>query len=449
VTHHGLRLVAFVTVALALRTSTAQTYASSPGQRGDPYSPLGPQGQVQTRYPLPQPPIREPLPQQAGYVPANSNRPAPAPPQNELFQPTEVVATVGSQFIFYGEVAPTVEQILAPVLSQVTTDADRKELEKVRENLTRQVVRQIVDTKLMYQEYVRQFEANAPRDKLVEIRKDIDRRIGDNFEKELTKIREQIETAKPEKIQELMRRDPVLPRLAVLMKQNNAETLNELDAVLRRYGSSLEKQIRFYGENALGKSMVPKHVNFSPEVTHQDMLDYYEQHAAEFAVAAKARYEILTVKFANFAPTEAGRLAAWNLLAQMGNEVFFNGNFAAVARRHSQEPNAQAGGLYDWTTQGSLASKPIDQAIFTLEPAKLSQIIEDDRGYHIVRVTERQEAGSVAFLEAQSSIKKAIEGQKREADYKKFVEMLRTSTQVWTIYDEHPELARQPAAIQR
>ena len=458
-----LRIAVCVLCALVVRAAAAQNYGLSPGQRGDPYSPSGPQPQVQTRYPLPQPPLRQPAqptfppqqqfqpqPQQAGYVPAANNPPtaiAP-PPSDQLFQPTEVVAIVGNQFILYGEVAPTVEQILAPVLPQVKTDEDRRELEKVRQTLTRQVVRQVVDTKLMYLEFERQIEANAGRDKLIEARKDIARKMQGHFESELAKVREQIADAKPEKVQELMRRDPVVPRLAMLMKQNNAETLGELDAVLRQYGSSLEKQIRFFGENALGRQMIPKHVDFSPEVTHQDLLDYYEQHAAEFAVAAKARFEILTVKLANFPPTEEGRRAAWNLLAQMGNEVFFNNNFAAVARRHSQEPNAQRGGLYDWTTQGSLASKPIDQAIFTLEPGKLSQIIEDERGFHIVRVIERQDAGAVSFLEAQPSIKKAIEAQKKEADYKKFVEMLRMNTEVWTIYDE-AHLARQPGAVLR
>jgi parvulin-like peptidyl-prolyl isomerase len=108
---------------------------------------------------------------------------------------------------------------------------------------------------------------------------------------------------------------------------------------------------------------------------------------------------------------------------------------AAVAKKHSHEPNASEGGFYDWVSPGSLVSKPIDQAVFSLEPGKLSQIIEDDTGYHILRVIERQPAGQVSFEEAQKGIKKKIENQKRDADQQKYLTELRTRTKVWTIYD--------------
>jgi parvulin-like peptidyl-prolyl isomerase len=473
VIHLALRLVFIATFALAVRmtvaqNAVAQNYAPSPGERGDPYSPLGPQAQVQTRYPLPPPsaapqaqaqpmvnPARQPpvQSQQAGYVPAGPSLIGSAPlatlpdaaaaaPQNELFEPNTIVATVGSEFILYGEISGAVEQILAPVLPQVKTDADRAELEKIRQQLTKQVLGQVINTKLMFLEFLRNIEKNAGRDKLPEVQKSIESKMTASFEKELTAMRKQIATAKPTEIQKLMQRDAIIPRLAVLMRDNQAETLQELDAILRPYGSSLSKQIRLYGEDRLGKDTVRRQVFTTVEVSHQEMLDYFQANAADYAVPAKARFEILTVRFANFRT----RSEAWNMLAQMGNEVYFGAPFATIARKHSQEPHAEQGGYYDWTSQGSLASKPIDQAIFTIEPNKLSQIIEDERGLHIVQVKERTEAGQVPFQEAQPKIKEAITQQKREADYKKFVESLRTKTQVWTKYDDETALARQPTA---
>jgi parvulin-like peptidyl-prolyl isomerase len=358
----------------------------------------------------------------------------------QLFEPTRTVAIVGDRHILYGEIGPTVEQILAPLAAQITSDYERKELEKVREQLTRQYLRQYVDTKLMYLEFERQLEKNAGRDKLVEARTGIERKMRESFEKDLLAMREKVAGAKAERIQELMRRDPTLPRLAMLMKQHQCETMQELDTVLRQYGSSLDKQIRFYGENILGRSTLGRQITTNPEVTHEEMLDYYAANADEFAVPAKAKFELLTVKFANH-PT---RNEAWNKLAQMGNEVYFGAPFATIAKKHSEEPRAAEGGAYDWTTKGSLASKVIDQAIFTLEPGKLSQILEDERGVHIVRVLEREEEHQVAFLDAQPSIKEAIVLKKREEDFKKALESQRTGVAIWTIYDEQPELARQP-----
>jgi hypothetical protein len=302
------------------------------------------------------------------------------------------------------------------------------------------MLQQVVSSKLAYLEFERQMEKTAGRDKFLEIRKSLSKQMRSNFERELPEVRKQVATAKPDLLQKMMARDFVMPRLAMIMKENQCETVGELDAVLRRYGSSIDKEVRLYGEHQAGRSTVQKHVNTKPEITHQEMLDYYQKNAAEFAVAAKARFELLTVKFDKF-PTKND---AWNTLAEMGNAVFFGTPLATVARNHSQEPKAAQGGYYDWTTQGSLASKPIDAAIFALEPGKMSLIIEDDRGYHIVRVMERNDAGQISFLEAQPNIKKALAAQKLDADYKEYVEMLRTSTRVWTIYDEETSVARQP-----
>src|SRR5262245_28475993 len=127
----------------------------------------------------------------------------------------------------------------------------------------------------------------------------------------------------------------------------------------------------------------------------------------------------------------------------MGNAVVFGAPFDAVARKLSQEPKASEGGQYEWVNPGSLASKPIDRAVFTLEVGKLSQTIEDDQGFHIVRVKERQEAGQVSFLEAQPKIKEAIDRQRRIADQQKYLAELRTRTTVWTIFDQ-PDVASQP-----
>jgi hypothetical protein len=487
-----VRVLTLGIMALGLRSAAGQ-FAPSPGQRGDAYQPSGPSAQVQVpqRYPLPpppgyvppaevtaappmtsgpnpaRPPIASPLPAAppvaaaqfappvaappaaAGQIPAGipgagpmDGPPGPSSPVAgaELFEPTRTVAIVGDRHILYGEIGPTVEQILAPLSAQITNDFERSELEKLRENLTRQYLQQYVNTKLMYLEFERQLEKNAGRDKLVEARTGIERKMRDSFEKDLLAMREKVASAKPERIQELMRRDPTLPRLAMLMKQHQCETVQELDAVLRQYGSSLDKQIRFYGENNLGRMTLGRQITTNPEVTHQEMLDYYAANADEFAVPAKAKFELLTVKFANH-PT---RNDAWNKLAQMGNEVYFGAPFATIAKKHSEEPRAKDGGAYDWTTKGSLASKVIDQALFTLEPGKLSQILEDERGVHIVRVIEREEEHQVAFLDAQPSIKEAIVLKKREEDFKKALESQRVGVTIWTIYDEQPELARQP-----
>jgi hypothetical protein len=459
VTHPAARLAFLFLLALAVRAASGQQpepqryplnvarpefrFGSTTPQTSAPSPP----GDAQ-RYPLPAPRVAPPQVLTPDSRPPIPDPRLPAPnlsaQTGDLFQPAQIVATVGNKFIFYGDVAPIVAQALEPAFAKAESDFERSQIEKYREPLIRQTIRQMVETKLMYIEFEREVMKNAPKDKLAEVRKNIDKKVSESFEQELAEMRTKIAKAKPEEIQELVKRDPIVPRLALLMRDSQAESLAELDAALRRFGSTLDKEVRYYGEYKLGRSTVGKHINFNPEITHQEMLDYYREHAADYAVPAKARFEILTARYSNY-PTVAD---AVNAVGAMGNEVYFGVPFAAVAKRSSQEPNAQAGGYYDWTSQGSLASKPIDEALFSIDVGKLSQVIHDDRGCHIVRVIERSPAGQISFLEAQTKIKEAIKIQKREADYKKFVQQLGSGTKVWTVYDDATVTARQPTGSQ-
>jgi parvulin-like peptidyl-prolyl isomerase len=118
--------------------------------------------------------------------------------------------------------------------------------------------------------------------------------------------------------------------------------------------------------------------------------------------------------------------------------------FWAVAQRDSHDIEAENGGVHDWTTQGSLASNVIDRAIFSLPIGQLSEIMEDARGFHIVRVLERREAGRVPFTEAQIEIKKKIQADKRQQQFEEYAERLRREIPVWTIYDDETTEANAP-----
>ncbi len=364
-----------------------------------------------------------------------------------LFAPGQIVARVGDKTILYCDVAPTVDLILAPYLAKAESQPQRDSIEAQREALTKSIVQQAVQNKMLLMEFERSMPAELRSDpkKRAESEAKLRKQIGKAFENSLSTVREKVATASQDDIDKMMRSDPTIVRLALLMKERRFESPGELDMALREFGTSLDQQVKDFGEYmmgieaARGKMQLNVQGAKKKEITHQEMLDYYQAHAADYQVPAKARFEILTARLTR---NGGNRQATQDLVAQMGNEVLFGGTpFPAVARKYSQEPNASDGGYYDWVTPGSLASKSIDRAIFTLEVDKLSQIIEDDAGFHIIRVIERQEAGQVSFLEVQPEIRKAIEGQRRGAEQQKYFTELRARTKVWTIYDPPAETA--------
>jgi hypothetical protein len=179
-------------------------------------------------------------------------------------------------------------------------------------------------------------------------------------------------------------------------------------------------------------------MNQNPSVSLDEMLRYYHEHEKDYFVPARARFEIMSTHFDKF-PSKKATLEA---ICAMGNEVFYGTNFGAVAKRSSQGLNAEEGGLNDWTSQGALASKPLDETLFGIEPGKLSQVIEDGRGYHIIRVLERTDAGKIAFEEVQTEIRETIKQQKISAQYKAIAQKIKSSSKVWTVFDDDPALSK-------
>jgi hypothetical protein len=373
---------------------------------------------------------------------------APSADEPVLFQPGQIVGRVGDKTILYCDVSPTVSMILTPLLAKVKSQAERDAIESQRELLTKNVIQQVLQNKMLLMEFERGMpnEIRTDGKKRAEAQGKLDKQVRRAFDLTLADCREKMANATPEDTDKLLRQDPIIARLAMLMRDRKLESSGELDRALREFGTSLDRQVRDFGEYMMGIEAAKKEMGLDKkkfEVTHEEMLDYYAQHLPEYAIPAKARFEILTAKFANFA---GDRAATYEFAAKMGNEVVLGGTpFAAVARKHSQEPRAAEGGQYDWVTPGSLASKPIDSAVFALEVGKLSQIIEDESGFHIVRVIERKDAGQVSFVEAQAEIRPAIEQEKRDAKRQKYLSDLRARTKTWTIYDPPAEQAALPA----
>lgn len=208
--------------------------------------------------------------------------------------------------------------------------------------------------------------------------------------------------------------------------------MTQLDDKLRAQGSSLYAKQREFTDAMLGHMYMRSAVEKDPEVSLAEIVRYYSEHHSEYEHKSQARWEQLTVYFNNFPSREAADQA----IREMGREAYFGGSMQSVARQKSQEPLASSGGVHDWTNQGSLASDPLDQQIFALPLNQLSEVIEDDNGFHIIRVLERKAAGFIPLSELQDDIKKKIQGEKVAASQRKMLDEMTKLVPVWTMFPE-------------
>jgi len=233
-----------------------------------------------------------------------------------------------------------------------------------------------------------------------------------------------------------------LPRL---VKDAGVANAAEYDQLLRSRGQSLDRIRKTFFERALAQQWIQQKVTGDKEIPHADMIAWYENHLAEYEFSSRAKFEQLAIKVTPQRPREE----AWNMLAAMGNDVLEGKPFADIARSRSEGLTASNGGVYDWTNKGSLASKVLDEAVFTLPVGQLSAILEDGGMLHIVRVTERVEAGRTPFLEAQVGIRDTLQQERRKKEMDEYLAKLKDRTPVWTIFDDQQTGPAQTAGRER
>ena len=364
-----------------------------------------------------------------------SQRPAAAA-SHKVFAAAQIIAVVGDQFVLAGDLMPQVEMILEATLARMEPEQRAREAENLlgqRDILLRRILDQTIETKMLYVAFLQSIPESRRVEAMPMIKEQTERAFEESLEQMIAKVRQ----SSPEKISALSAQNAQQVRLAKMLIASNSVSLGQLDLLLRRYGSSLEQEKRYYAERSLGRSIIGSHIDRNREVTHQQMLDYYREHADDYKIDGKVRWERLSVHFSQV----ANKNAAYRQIAAMGNEVLRGAPFAAVAKRSSQGLRASEGGRHDWTSQGSLRSEPIEKALWSLPLNRLSQIIEDDRGFHIVRAVDRAEVGYVSFGEAQKEIKEIFAKKNFNEQVVKFIAKLRDDINVWTIYDDGPMAA--------
>jgi len=331
--------------------------------------------------------------------------------------PAAILAVVGQSPIFLNEISPKVDARIEEVLGKTNQTIPEEQLRFARVSLTRGMLRQAIQTKMMRESFLLDQVATQNADKRAEADAMLAARARQMFY------------------------ESELPQL---QKQYKVRDLGELDALLREKGSSLSARQRDFADAMLGHLYIKSKVVQDPDVSVAEITQYYRENHDEFAQAAAATWEQLSVLFSEIPNREEATTA----ISEMGREAYFGGNMQAVAKAKSQEPFASKGGLHDWTTQGALASGTLDKQIFSLPLNAMSEIIVDETGMHIIRVLDRRASGFTPLSEVQDEIRAKIRQNKITESQKTVMEEMSKRIPIWTLFpDDFPEAKPLPTSI--
>lgn len=169
----------------------------------------------------------------------------------------------------------------------------------------------------------------------------------------------------------------------------------------------------------------------APKIKVEDgeISTFYKQNLAQFEQGESVHAShilIATPQGAQGPQKDAAKAKAQDVLKQ----VKAGGDFAALAKAQSQDPgSAPGGGDLGFFPKGQ-TDPAFEAAAFGLKPGGVSEVIESQFGYHVIKVHEHRAARTAPLEEVSGQIREFLTGQQRESAIQAFLATVKAKRKV-------------------
>jgi len=167
-------------------------------------------------------------------------------------------------------------------------------------------------------------------------------------------------------------------------------------------------------------------------ITEDDAKEYYSQNPKQFEIPEQVRASHILIKPDTSQPgidpnqvKAQAKAKAEDLLKQIKE----GGDFAELAKVHSSCGSAANGGDLGFFSRGQMVA-PFEKAAFELKPGQLSDIVETQYGYHIIKVTDHKDASVILFEQTKDDIINGLKLKKKSELAKEYIESLKDKANI-------------------
>jgi peptidyl-prolyl cis-trans isomerase D len=207
-------------------------------------------------------------------------------------------------------------------------------------------------------------------------------------------------------------------QLQPFMTKSYLDKVSPTDADLEAYYKSHESQFRSSEEArieyvVLDLEALKKQITLSED----DLRKYYEQNIARYTSAEERHAAHILVNAAKDAPAADRAKAkekAEGLLAEARKNP---AGFAELAKKNSDDKgSATNGGDLDFFGRGAMV-KPFEDAAFAMKPGEISNLVESEYGFHIIKLLEVRGGEKKPFESVRAQIVEEVSKPKAQEMY--------------------------------
>lgn len=176
------------------------------------------------------------------------------------------------------------------------------------------------------------------------------------------------------------------------------------------------------------RELIDKQVVQKVVVTDEETKAYYDANTSQFKQPEQVKARHILIKIDANA-TETQKADARQEIKNIQQKLQNGDDFAGLAKEYSQGPSSVKGGDLGFFRRGQMV-KPFEDAAFALKPNEISDIVETQYGYHLIKVEEKKPATTPAYAEIKERLNQHLKEQKIDREAKEYIDRLKKDAKI-------------------
>jgi peptidyl-prolyl cis-trans isomerase C len=164
-------------------------------------------------------------------------------------------------------------------------------------------------------------------------------------------------------------------------------------------------------------------------VTDKETKAFYDNHPDLFKQPEQVRAGHILIKIEPGADQQKKALAM-EKIKKVQKELKDGQDFAELAKKYSEDKASSAkGGDLGYFTRGEMV-KPFEDAAFGLKPNEVSDIVETQFGYHLIKVYDKKPGKILAYGEIKDLLAQRLRQEKTQQEAAKYIDGLKKDAKI-------------------
>lgn len=208
-------------------------------------------------------------------------------------------------------------------------------------------------------------------------------------------------------------------------------TPEEFEKAITALGMS-ESELRDYTRrDAVIANFVQQTFAAKATVSDGESRKFYDENQDKFKQSESVRASHILIGVDAKADPEI-RKKARAKAEKLRKELAGGADFATLARENSTCPSSQQGGDLGFFSRGQMVP-PFEQAAFSLKQGEVSDVVETQFGYHIIKQMGHKNAETISYADAKSRIDEFLKIQKINTAVSAYLDNARTNATIETM----------------